>query len=118
MAKDQTRRMRPAQIEEAKAVVAALQKIANYTSSNPKFSLASAIAAVTAMNNSQAAETQAEAALMSARDKANSDEWALWDITLGIKNQVIAQFGEDSLELQALGYKRKSEYKSPKRPVK
>jgi hypothetical protein len=32
---------------------------------------------------------------------------------LGVKEQVIAQFGKNSDQLQALGLKKKSEYKAP-----
>jgi hypothetical protein len=41
----------------------------------------------------------------------------LWDFhyaVLEAKSQVKAQFGADSNELQAVGLKKKSEYKSPK----
>ena len=33
---------------------------------------------------------------------------------LGVKEQVIAQYGKNSDQVQALGLKKKSEYKAPK----
>jgi len=37
---------------------------------------------------------------------------------LAVKEQVIAQFGKNSNQLQALGLKKKSEYKAPARKAK
>jgi hypothetical protein len=37
---------------------------------------------------------------------------------LGVKDQVIAQFGKDSNEVQAVGLKKKSEYSRPQRRAK
>ncbi len=37
---------------------------------------------------------------------------------LGVSEQVAAQYGKDSDEYQALGYKKKSEYKRPARKPK
>ena len=54
------------------------------------------------------------AALDTARDDAAAAEWAFHNAMLGGKDQVKAQFGDDSNELQSLGLKKKSEYKSPK----
>ncbi len=67
------------------------------------------------MEAAQLAETQAEAALKAARDAANAKEWAFHNAILGAKKQVIAQFGVDADEVQAIGLKKKSEYKSPTR---
>ncbi len=47
------------------------------------------------------------------RDDEIIAQWAFHDFILGAKDQVIAQFGDDSNEKQALGLKKKSEYKSP-----
>ena len=40
-------------------------------------------------------------------------EWEFHDVIFGAKTQVKAQFGDSSNEIQALGLKKKSEYKSP-----
>jgi hypothetical protein len=48
-----------------------------------------------------------------ARDAANAAEWALHNLILGAKDQVIAQYGEDSDQVQAIGLKKKSEHKRP-----
>jgi hypothetical protein len=67
------------------------------------------------MQGQQSAETQAEAAYKAARDNAVAAEWAFHNAVLGAKEQVIAQFGKDSNEVQAIGLKKKSERKSPSR---
>ncbi|HLL77504.1 MAG TPA: hypothetical protein VK421_19770 [Pyrinomonadaceae bacterium] len=62
------------------------------------------------MEAKQAAETQAAAALAAARDDAVAAEWEFHNAMLGAKEQVVAQFGKDSNEIQSLGLKKKSEY--------
>ncbi len=47
-----------------------------------------------------------------ARDTANAAEWAFHNAMLGAKDQIIAQYGDDSNEVQSLGLKKKSEYKA------
>ena len=42
-------------------------------------------------------------------------EWEFHNAMLGAKMQVTAQFGDDSDEVQAIGLKKKSEYKAPTR---
>jgi hypothetical protein len=60
-------------------------------------------------------EAQKQGELDAARDDATAAEWAFHKAVLGAKDQVVAQYGDDSNQLQALGYKKKSEYKSPSR---
>jgi hypothetical protein len=45
-------------------------------------------------------------------------EWEFHNLMLGVKDQVIAQFGKDSTQVQAVGLKRKSEYSRPQRRAK
>ena len=63
-------------------------------------------------------ETQAEAGWKAARDRAVKAEWTLHNLVLGSKNQVKAQYGDDSDEVNAVGLKKKSEYKRPVRKAK
>jgi len=50
-----------------------------------------------------------------ARDAATAAEWDFHNTMLAVKEQVIAQFGKNSDQVQALGLKKKSEYKAPTR---
>ena len=53
-----------------------------------------------------------------ARDNATAREWEFHNLMPGAKDQVTAQFGRDSNEVQALGLKKSSERKAPKRSGK
>jgi hypothetical protein len=49
------------------------------------------------------------------RDATTAAEWDFHNTMLAVKEQVIAQFGKNSDQVQALGLKKKSEYKAPAR---
>jgi hypothetical protein len=53
--------------------------------------------------------------LATARDNAVTAEREFHNLMLGAKDQVTAQFGRDSNEVQALGLKKASERKPPRR---
>lgn len=50
-----------------------------------------------------------------ARDHAVAAEWEFHNAVLGMKDQVRAQYGSDSDQVQALGLKKKSKYRAPAR---
>lgn len=98
---------------------AALKGITNYAPANSAFSQAALDAAHDAMLAAQQEEAQAAAKWEAARDvKVAAAEWAFHNKTLGSKDQVKAQYGPNSNELQSLKLKKKTEYKSPKRSSK
>lgn len=111
MAKDETKRLNPSVLESDKTAFAALQTITSYTPANPSYSAAAVAAAHAELLAAQAAEAQAAAAAAAARDNAVSREWNFHNLMLGVKDQVLAQFGRDSNEVQALGLKKASEYR-------
>ena len=115
MAKDESRRLSPGVVETDKASFAALQAIAGYAPANPTYALAAITSAKTELEAAQQAEAQALAAAASARDNATAKEWAFHNLVRGAKDQVVAQFGRDSNEVQAVGLKKASEYKPRKR---
>jgi hypothetical protein len=51
-------------------------------------------------------------------EAARAAEWEFHNTMLAVKEQVIAQFGKNSDQVQALGLKKKSEYKAPTRKAK
>jgi hypothetical protein len=108
-------RLRPGQVTDDESAFAALQAIAGYAPANQAYTLALITAAHGALQSAWTAETQAEAALATARDNAVEKERQFHNLMLGAKDQVTAQFGRDSNEVQALGLKKTSERKSPKR---
>ena len=113
MAKNETRRIRPSQLQEDRDSFAALKVMTGYTPANSDFTVAKIQTSQQAMVDKRDAEAQQQAELDAARDDVTAAEWEFHNAVLGAKAQVKAQFGEDSNELQALGLKKKSEYQSP-----
>ncbi|MBC8032043.1 MAG: hypothetical protein H7Z16_18310 [Pyrinomonadaceae bacterium] len=112
MARNETRRLKPAQIQLDIESYDALLATADYAPANPAYSKENATASRTGMGTSQAEETQADALAAAKRDTAVAKEWEFHNLILGVKNQIVAQFGLDSNEAQAIGLKKKSEYKT------
>jgi hypothetical protein len=115
MARNQSKRLPPGKIEADESGFAALQTIPDYTPINSTYTVSAVKAAHGELQSLRSAEAQAQAQAAAARDNAVAQEWEFHNLMLGVKEQVIAQFGKDSDEVQALGLKRKSDYKSPKR---
>ena len=118
MAKNQSRRLKPAQVADDKARAANLQTMAGYKPANEAYSAEKIAAAVTTVNEKQATEAQAEAAAQTARDETVASEWDLHNGVLGAKDQVVALFGRDSVQAQAMGLTRPSERQTPTRKKK
>ena len=115
---NETKRIKPAMIEADESSFAALQSMAGYAPANQSYTLAAITSAHAALQGAWTAETQAEAALAAARDNAVAREWEFHNLILGAQDQVTAQFGRDSNEVQALGRKKASERKAPRRKPK
>ena len=118
MAKDQTVRIRPTLLQVDIEALTALQAIVTYAPANAAYAKVAVDAKLTAMRAAQTAEVNAQNALLTARDAAAAAEWDFHNAILGVKEQVIAQYGKNSNEVQALGLKKKSEYKAPTRKAK
>src|SRR2546426_9868984 len=103
MAKDQTRRNSPQLLQEDKDSHDAIKGISTYNPSNPDYAKDKLQAARDGMETAQAAEVNADAAFKAARDGANAKEWAFHNAILGAKQQVVAQYTDDSDEAQAIG---------------
>lgn len=114
MAKE-TRRVKPEVLQADESGFAALKAMALYEPANQKYSLPAINTAHGLMESARTEEAQALAALNTARDNAVAKEWEFHNLMLGVKDQVMAQFGRDSNELQALGLKKASERKAPAR---
>jgi hypothetical protein len=115
MAKNETRRLNPAVLAEDLEILAALKDVADYQPANSSY----AVTAVNAINNRRIAahdaEVQTSAAAEAARDNHVAVQWELHNALLGAKDQITAQFGKDSNEVQSMKLKKKSEYKNPTR---
>lgn len=58
-------------------------------------------------------EARARRTFELARDEAIAAGRAFHSAMLGVKNEVVVQYGEDSSVLQTVGLKKKSEYRRP-----
>jgi hypothetical protein len=113
MARFETRRLKPSLLTEDTDGFSALQDIPDYAPANADYSVANGSTAQTAMLKAQQSEAQAEAAYKAARDNSVAAEWDFHNFTLGAKKQVMAQYGDSSNQIQGLGLKKKTEYKTP-----
>lgn len=115
MAKDETKRLKPHILDADASILAAVAGLHGYSPANPKYKPYALKTAREVMRSLHAAEARATALQKAARDEAVLAEWAFHNLILGTKEQVVAQFGRDSDQVQAVGLKKKSEYKSRKR---
>jgi len=111
MASNQSKRLNARDLSNDTVTNDALKSVVGYAPVNTQYSVANLKTLFDTMMAAQATETQADAALRTARDKAVLAEWNFHNAILGAKDQIKAQFGKDSNELQALGLKKASEYK-------
>jgi len=115
MAKAETKRLAPGLLQEDRDIFAAIIAIADYRPVNVALTLDKLQAAAATLTAAQQDEVQKVAAADSARDDAVAREREFHELMLRAKDQVIAQYGRDSNEAQAVGLKKKSERKSPAR---
>jgi hypothetical protein len=111
MARDKTRKLSPAILAEDEDVLARLQNIPNYAPSNSAYAKEKLQAAIDEARAAREAETRADAARDVARDISVEKDWNMHDIAVGIRDQVEAQFGKNSAEVQTIGRKREEDYK-------
>ena len=118
MAKNETVRIRPGILKADEDAFTALQAMQDYNPANTAFSKSTLTGSLADMQAAQQAEVNAQNALDAARDAAVKAEWNFHDALLGVKAQVVAQYGDDSDQAQALGLTKKSERKAPVRKAK
>lgn len=118
MAKNETKRVRPSQVQTNKDDFANLKALSGYAPANPAYKVDLIQASENKLDADAQTEAQTIVAAKNARDNAVASEWAHHNLMLGARDQVVAQFGRDSNEAQAVGLKKKSEYKSPGRKSK
>lgn len=118
MAKNENKRLSPVELEDDKNSLTTLEDLNGYVPANATYALTKVQTAKDGMDAAQKAEKKAADTLKTARDTATATEWAYHNLVLGVKQQVKAQYGDDSAEIQLFGLKKKSEYKSPKRKLK
>lgn len=115
MAKNQTRPVTPAVLNDDREAFDALQAITNYAPSNAAYKTETLRAARDRVDEAQRQLTQAEVVVDGRRAALTAAQWEFHNGMLGAKVQVEAQFGPDSDEYASLKLKKKSEYKAPTR---
>ena len=118
MSSNQARRINSAVLQADLDAQVSLAAMTDYKPANAAYSAANVAAALSAMQAAQQAELRAQVALDTARDAVAAAEWRFHETMLAVKDQVIAQYGKSSDQLQALGLKKKAEYKRPARAAK
>jgi hypothetical protein len=118
MAKTQTLRIQAQVLKADIDALRALKAISDYKPVNPAYTIQAVAAKHDAMQAALEAESDAQDALAARRDAAVAAQWEYHNTVLGAKNQVVAQYGEDSDQLASLGLKKKSERKAPVRAAK
>ena len=115
MADRRSRRLAPRILVEDQRALDTLEALEDYTPANPAYTKEKAREVRTAGHAKQAKEVQDKAQANASRDAAVGGEWDVHEFVLGMGDQVAAQYGKDSNEYASFGFKKKSEYKSPKR---
>ncbi|MBD2107578.1 MULTISPECIES: hypothetical protein [unclassified Nodosilinea] len=92
-----------------------LAAVKDYTTRRPEASAEALQANLAAMQAKQQKETELAALAKAAADEARQAEWEFHKGVIAMKENVRGTFGPDSHEAQAVGYKKKSERKRPRR---
>ncbi len=112
---DTSRRLRPDYLDQDVASLRGARTIADYTSSRSETTIEGLQSNYAEMIAAQDAETEIMVRAKAAADKARLAEWKFHNNILAMKELVRGVYGSDSDEAQAIGYKKKSERKRPRR---
>lgn len=109
------KRLSPNQLAETKASFAGLKSINNYKSVKPEFAVSEIQPVEDALDALLAQEAQLLGQVNDLRDQIADKGKEYAQKMKGAAQQVIAQYGDDSAEIQMLGRKRTSE-RAPRQP--
>lgn len=109
------RRLSTTEVNIIRETLVALQTLKDYAPLNPAYNTEALLKLGEAMEAAQEADLRAKRAAAVARDEAQAAEARIFDAVLHVKRQVVAQYGPNSNEVEALGLKKKSDYKRPVR---
>ncbi|MBE9136038.1 hypothetical protein IQ254_02265 [Nodosilinea sp. LEGE 07088] len=115
---DTSRRLRSIYLDQDVDSLRGVGTIADYASGRPETTLKGLQNSYAAMMAAQDEETKTMVRAKAAADKARLAEWQFHDNILAMKELVRGVYGSDSDEAQAIGYKKKSERKRPRRSIK
>jgi hypothetical protein len=95
--------------------VKGVQGLPDYQPVNERYSLAHALEVQATLTRAQQAEEELRIALAQAYDTRSDTSHLYHDIVLGMKSQVVAQYGPDAAAVALIGLTRKSQRKQPAR---
>jgi len=108
-------RLPPDVIAADRALLLAIQGLSDYQPLNGAYSVAALQMAEATLSQAEQSTVRAQDALDQARVVEQDTAYFLHDIALGVKTQVIAQYGPDSSAVEIIGLTRKSDRKHPTR---
>ena len=115
MATIQKYRVPAATIETDREALVALRRLEGYQPVNPNHSVEALTALSAKVQEIEEAELHAQNALADIRNALIMATWEFHNALCGSKSQVIAQFGNDSQAVQAIGLTKLSDRKRPVR---
>ena len=99
-------------------ILQALKAISDYRPINPAYTVEALEAKYAAQQAADEAERKTQAAFSAAHKAAVAADRDFHDAMMGVKYQVIAQYGPDSDQMASLGLKKKSDRKTTVRKRK
>lgn len=115
MAQQASRRVRPDALRADRAALTALKSLDGYAPRNEQCTTAALQTLEAQVQRDERALLELEQALAQARSRLIASSWAFHNGMLAAKAEVIAQFGNDSFAVQAVGLTPRSERKRPRR---
>ncbi|WP_287128105.1 hypothetical protein [Candidatus Cyanaurora vandensis] len=113
VAQDTRRRLSSVLIGQDVESLNGFKAITNYKAPRPEAAAEVLETAYQTMLSKQSEETVKSTAAKAAADSARHAEWEFHNSILTMKETVKGQYGSDSDEAQAIGFKKKSERKRP-----
>lgn len=110
-----TPRVAAQRLDADREALRALRNLLDYAPRNPALSLESLAALESNLNQCEQAEEQVRWDYEQRREQTTEAGQAFHEAIGAMKNEVIAQYGSDSLALHAVGLKKRSEYRRPTR---
>jgi hypothetical protein len=102
-------------IESDRAALRAISDMGDYAPMNAAYSTPALQELERACAEAQQDEIRSRRAADVARDRAVEAERRFHEALVGAKIQVVAQYGQDSSAVEAIGFKKKSERRRPSR---
>jgi len=115
MAINSRTRLPQSTLDTDQAALLALKMLADYAPTNPALSIQATSELAERLRHAEEAEIHAANALAAARAQRDAASWEFHRTILNVKAAVIAQYGPDANAVQALGLKKKSDYRRPTR---